>query len=379
MSDITGGTVFEGIIGHENVTHYLFECVKRDRIANAYLFYGSKSVGKIKTALAFVAAALCKNRGCGECNICRRVLQLKHPDLVVVEASGKNIPVEVIREIRLMAYRKPIEGKYRFFIIRDAELMWEEAASTLLKVLEEPPDTAVFILVSVSPSSIMPTLMSRCEKIRFAPVAREKISSMLTAMGLDPDRADLIARISGGLPGRAIRLFQEPWHLERRENVLKVARALKHADLATIIDMAEELYGEIIAPVEEMAVLYRKKKQELSDMMDESALKRFSKLIDEEYSRERIKEETASVKDTLQILSSWYRDILIMKECDDEEMLVNVDYIQEIETESRVLDQGTLVKVIDTIDGALKAVDQNVPTQLVLESALTGIQGVLRA
>lgn len=379
MSGTIGETVFETIIGHESVTRYLIESVKHDRIANAYLFFGPHSVGKFKTAIAFAAAVLCRDRGCGQCNTCRRVLELKHPDLVFVEARGKNIPVEVIREVRLSAYRKPVEGKYRFFVIRDAELMWEEAASTLLKVLEEPPNVAVFILISASLASVMPTLISRCEKIRFAPVAKEKIARTLEVSGFDPERADLIARISGGLPGRAIRLSQEPWHLEKRENILKVARALKHADLATILDMAEELYKEIRAPIEEMAVLYKEKKQELSGMMDEGALKRFSRLIDEEYSRERIREEIAGVKDTLQILNSWYRDILIMKECNNEEMLVNVDFIQEIETESRVLDEGGVVKVIRSIDDAVKAVDQNIPTQLVLESVLTEIQGVLRA
>ncbi len=372
-------SVLESIIGNENVMGYLLESIKRDRIAKAYLFYGPPSVGKFKTAIAFVAAVLCGEGGCGKCNTCRRVLELKHPDVLVVEGRGKNIPVEVIREIRLSAYLKPVEGKYRFFIIRDAEMLWEEGASTLLKLLEEPPQGSIFILISASIASVMPTLISRCEKVRFTPVPREKIAEMLVKRGIDFNKADLIARVTGGLPGNAIKLADEPWRMERRDTVLRVARALKHADLATILDMAEELYAEIRAPIEEMAVIYKERKQELSDLMDESALKRFAKAIDEEYSQERLREEINGVKEALQILFSWYRDILVMKECNSKEMLVNVDFIQEIESESRVMKEDCVVRIIRSIDDAFKAVDQNVPAQLVLEGALTEIQEAIRA
>ena len=373
--------LFDDIAGHSAVRESLASAVAQGRVNHAYMFTGPSAVGKFIVAKTFAASMLCPDGGCGKCNICRRVMEEKHPDVTVIRPAGKNIPVETIRAVRMDAFRKPSEGARKVYIIKGADRMWEEGASTLLKVLEEPPGDVVFILVTASAGSVMPTIRSRCQEIRFSNVPLDELKEyIIEKKGITPARADLVVRLTGGVLGRALDWCDEPWRLARRDNVIKTARALRRADLNHALLLAGELYRDVRAPLDEVAAQYVEKKHLLADgTLDEATLRRISKDYDDECKREQIKEEIKGVKEVLSTLAWWYRDILIYGEGSDASLLVNRDLEQEVAEEAGALSPTNLLKCIDILGDGMRAAEQNVPAQLNIESALLGVQEALYA
>jgi DNA polymerase III subunit delta' len=374
-------TLWDTVVGHTAAKLSLQRAVEQNRTNHAYIFTGPRAVGKFMVARAFAAALLCPQGGCGTCNICRRVLEGKHPDVTVIKPAGKNIPVDAIRAVRMDAFRRPAEADRKVYIIKNAERMWEEGASTLLKVLEEPPGDVVFVLVTDNAGAVLPTIRSRCQEIRFANIPIEDLKEYLVeTRGVTEARADLIARLTGGVLGRALDWCDEPWRLTRRDNVVKTARALRRADLNRVLEMAGELHREVRAPVEELAADYQEKKQLLDDgSLDNAVVRRFGKEFDEELKREQLKEELRGVKEVLSTLSWWYRDILIYKEGGDAGLLVNRDLEPEIAEEASALPLNKLLRCIELIEESIRAAEQNVTPQLNIESTLLGLQEALYA
>ena len=377
----SGPQLWDQVVGHGAVKHALMRAVEQDRVNHAYLFAGPSAVGKFIVARVFAASILCGEGGCGTCNVCRRVMEEKHPDVTVIRPVGKNIPVEQIRELRMDAFKKPVESDRKIFVIKNAERMWEDGASTLLKVLEEPPGDLVFILVTANPGSVLSTIRSRCQEIDFSLVPLEELKDYIVERkGISPERAELVARLTGGVLGRALDWCDEPWRLARRDNVVRTARALKRADLNQALEMAAELYREVRAPLDEIALGYKERRAELDDgTLDDGILRKISRELDDECKREQIKEEIRAVKEILQTLAWWYRDILILKEGGDPALVVNLDLSREIEGEAEDLPVVKLIGCIDLVGESMRASEQNVPAQLNIESTLLGIQEVLYA
>ncbi len=368
--------LWDRVVGHTAAKLSLQKAVEQGNINHSYLFTGPPAVGKFMVARAFAAAILCPEGGCGVCNTCRRVLEEKHPDVTVVRPAGKNIPVETIRAVRLDSFKRPSEGDHRIYIIKNADRMWEEGASTLLKVLEEPPANVVFILVTASPGALLPTILSRCQEIRFANVPTDELTEYLVAnKQVTPERADLIARLSGGVLGRALDWCDEPWRLTRRDAVIRVARALRRADLNRVLEMAGELLGEVRAPVEGLADRFGERKEALADgSLDDAMVRRVARELDEELKREQIKEEIRGVKEVLSTLSWWYRDILIFKEGGDASLLVNSDLEPQVAEEAGALPVKKLLRCIDLLSESMQSAERNVPPQLNIESTLLALQ-----
>jgi len=373
--------LWDNVVGHKAVCSALASAVERDRVNHAYLFTGPSAVGKFIVAKTLAASLLCPHGGCGECNTCRRVMEEKHPDLMVVRPAGKNIPVETIRALRMDAFKKPLESARKVYIIKSADRMWEEGASTLLKVLEEPPGDVVFILVSASVGTLLPTIRSRCQEITFSHIPLDELKTyLLEHKDVAPERADLIVRLTGGVLGRALDWCDEPWRLARRDNVIKTARALRRADLNQALTLAGELHRDVRAPLDEIAAAYLERKRSLADgTLDDATLKRIGKDVDDECKREQIKEEMKGVKEIFSTLAWWYRDILIYGEGAGGALLVNRDMEDEIAEEAGALAPVKILKCIDILGESMRAAEQNVPAQLNIESALFGMQEALYA
>ena len=373
--------LWDEVVGHSAACASLRRAVERDRVNHAYLFTGPSGVGKFIVARTLAAALLCPDGGCGVCNTCRRVMEEKHPDVTVVRPAGKNIPVETVRALRLDAFSKPSESDRKIYLIKNADRLWEEGASTLLKVLEEPPGNVVFILVTALGGGVLPTIRSRCQEIRFSNVPLDELRAYLVEnRDVDPGRADLIVRLTGGVLGRALDWCDEPWRLTRRDNVIKTAMALRRADLDHTLEMAQELYREVRAPLEEVAAACQDRKSAVADgTLDDATLKRIHKEYDEECRREQLKEEIRGTREVLSTLAWWYRDILIYGEGAEGSLLVNHDLEQEVAREAGALSPANLLRCIDVLGEGMEAAEQNVPSQLNIESALFGIQEALYA
>lgn len=375
------GDVWDRVAGQAVAKRTLSNAVDRGSVAHAYLFSGPASTGKYTAALTLAAALLCEEGGCGKCNTCRRVIEGKHPDVTVVTPVGMVIPIETVRQMRLDTFKKPVEGSRRIYIIRNAERMREDAASTLLKVLEEPPGDVVFMLLTERQSSTLPTIRSRCAQVEFHPVpSRELRDYLVTTKGVEPEKADLIVRLTGGVLGRALDWCDEPWRMSRRDEVLRVARAIRRADMDRLLEMSADLLREVRAPLEEIASRTRQRKSEFEDgSLDDALVRRMSKELDEECRREQHREEARGAREILSTLAWWYRDILMLKEGAGRDLLVNVDLEDKLAEEAEAILSLKVIECIELIEESMKAIELNVPAQLNLESTLFGLQEVTHA
>src|SRR3990172_311429 len=197
--------IFDDVIGHRPILEMLGNDAVRP--SHAYLFVGPGSVGKAAVARRFAASLLCgDDAGC-----IRRVLANGHPDLTLVEPDGKTVlTVDRARETIARAVLTPVEASHKVFVFEEAGAMNEEAANALLKTLEEPSASTVFILVAESEDELPPTVASRARTVLFGRVPDDEIAAALEAHGVDADQAERAAAASGGRAGGALVLAPPP-------------------------------------------------------------------------------------------------------------------------------------------------------------------------
>lgn len=207
-------TVFADVVAQEGALAGLRAAVTAP--VHAYLLVGPPGSGKRTAAAAFAAGLLCPRGGCGVCDVCRRALAGLHPDVVVVERSGPSITVDQAREVRRLALRSPNEGSRKVLVLVDFHLV-REAASVLLKVLEEPPASTVFVILAEQVPPELVTIASRCVRVDFGPLSDEQLAGALIAEGVDPTAAGEVAAAAGGRLDRARLLANDPGFAARRE------------------------------------------------------------------------------------------------------------------------------------------------------------------
>ncbi len=215
--------VFNGIIGHARIMGLLAAEVQQP--SHAYFFVGPVGVGKATVARQFAAALLCAEGGRHDtpCSSCRRAGSGNHPDLNVVEPEGKtSMGVDQARTTVAIASMTPVEGDRKVVLFDDAGSMTDQAANALLKTIEEPTRTTVFILVAEAEDDLPPTIASRCRTVQFGRVRDLDLVEGLVAAGVDEAQATEACRIAGGRPGLALALATEPAVAAYRELWLAV-------------------------------------------------------------------------------------------------------------------------------------------------------------
>ena len=160
---------FEEIIGHKQMIEHLKNAIQLDKVSHAYIFEGEKGCGRKTVAEAFAAALQCEHQkegtdACGTCKSCRQAASKNHPDIIhIVHEKPNSIGVEEIRQQVVNDIQiKPYNGKYKIYIISEAEKMTAQAQNALLKTIEEPPAYGIIILLTDNASSLLPTILSRC-------------------------------------------------------------------------------------------------------------------------------------------------------------------------------------------------------------------------
>jgi DNA polymerase III delta' subunit len=224
------------ILGHERVVEGLWRALAEERPHHAYLFEGPRGVGKRTVAELLAQAANCERvppgqgTPCGTCLTCRQIANGTHPDVIRLlpdeERAARAIPVDRVREvIRQLAYHR-FSARRRFVIVDPAEAMLEAAQNAILKTLEEPPEGTHFVLVTHNAAVLLPTIRSRCQRVRFGSVPEARVRDWLVAVvGRPPDVAAAAARASLGSPGVARDLDAEAL-AERTERRDALVRAL---------------------------------------------------------------------------------------------------------------------------------------------------------
>lgn len=199
---------FKNVIGQEEAIGILTSYISGSRLPHALIFSGPEGVGKSLVAKELAKALNCEKDGidpCDECSTCRRIDSLNHPDVSWVKPVGGSIKIEQIRSLRSQISLRPYEARYKVYIIDNAEAMTEEAQNAFLKTLEEPPPRSYLILISSKPQSLLPTISSRCQVLRFRTLNFERIKdALISRYSLDSAKAHFLAYLSGGRLGEAI-------------------------------------------------------------------------------------------------------------------------------------------------------------------------------
>lgn len=327
-------TAFEEIVGQERAVARLRRALRDRRVPHAYLFTGARGVGKSECARAMAQAQECRrldDDGCGSCDGCLKVRSDRHPDVLTlaVPEGRKRILIKQVRELQHgMAYR-PFEGRCRVVLVPDAEIMTEEAANALLKTLEEPPEETHFILTSSQPKSLLDTIRSRCQELRFAPLPRAALTQRLREdEELGPEDARVLASLAEGSPGRAAELL-EGGVLEERAVLVRRIASLSPARPVELLELSEAWYRE----------------------------------------RDR-------VPDRLDLLISWYRDLLLTGAGVNLDACIHRDLLAVGEDGSRPppLSPPAALRCLDLLLGARAAITKrNANVRLTLESLFLGL------
>ena len=206
----------------------LMRSVKAGRIAHAFLLSGPHGTGKRTCANYLTQTILCASpqAPCGQCPACKKVMAGLHPDVQVVGAEEKSISVDTIRALRDQLALRPFEADRHITLIPRADRMTAQAQNALLKTLEEPAGGNVFFLLTDQPGAMLPTIVSRCRRLRFSPVSVEACAAILAEKGVEPGRARLAAACAQGAVGRALEIAGDEDYLPLRGNALSSLKAL---------------------------------------------------------------------------------------------------------------------------------------------------------
>ncbi len=236
---------FKDIIGHERPVRILQRALQGGTLAHAYLFSGQDGIGKRRTALALAAAVNCPVAGpadaCGACPSCRKVASGNHPDVHALAPDGTDIKIDQVREAQASLALRPFEGAKKVLIADRADALNDAASNALLKTLEEPPGDAVLILVTAMPQSLLPTIRSRCQEVRFLPLPRPVLAAALREKrGLSEEDAWFVAAVARGSVGSGMETEVETARKER-DGFLSLWSGLASAGMTEILKSAEAL------------------------------------------------------------------------------------------------------------------------------------------
>ena len=214
-------SIWDGISGQDRVVSLLRRAIERSRVPHAYLFSGPVGAPLTDTALALAAALNCqtaRGEGCGQCESCSKIIGGIHPDVVTLirEGAANIVPIESVRnQVIARIGLPPHEADTRVFIIEEATALAPPAANALLKTLEEPPGRTSFVLCTTAPEQLLPTIRSRCQRVRFGGGG--------VAVDADPARAERIASLGAELAS------------ERHDPTLPVRVAEAKGDAAPVL------------------------------------------------------------------------------------------------------------------------------------------------
>ena len=315
---------FDSISGHRLPIQILQGMLRREQIPHAFIFSGIEGIGKRTTAASFVKALNCREMAadfCDACLSCRKLERQVHPDCQTIEPEKNIIKIEQIRSLQADISFKPLEGKKRAVIIDQAEKLNAQAANCLLKTLEEPPEDTVLILISMGTAGMLPTVLSRCQHIRFSPLGDEEILQLLCLRGIDRPKAQQILPHARGSIKRALFLAETDFLARRSETAELISRGLS-ADAESMLSLAK-----------------------------------------------RLSDDDAGIVPALEFIQSWYRDLLMLQEGLSGSCLYNADMAEALSEAAARVTRDDIIRKMKKIQWMQNNAVLNIDRQMGLESA----------
>jgi DNA polymerase-3 subunit delta' len=319
-------------IGQSKAVDYIKGSIQSGNLAHAYLITGPQHVGKTTFAFDIARALNCQSseKPCNTCQSCHKISNGNHADVVTINlnsSSGNNeskqrtkISIENIREMEWYANLSPYEGEYRIFIIDGAENLSGEAANSFLKTLEEPPPTVIFLLLTSNESQLLPTVVSRCQRLELKPLAIEEVERILIdSRGVEPQKAKLLARISRGCLGWALTASVDENYIQSWEQRL--------SEQFLLIDKGWE--------------------------------NRFSFVT-------RMITDRGTAEEIINVWLSWWHDLVLTK-CNCKDIVTNSEHAPLLEKWAQVMSMESIVNFIESLRKSLTQISQNANLKLVFE------------
>ncbi|UCF78240.1 MAG: DNA polymerase III subunit delta' [Candidatus Eiseniibacteriota bacterium] len=354
---------FRDVVNQQQAKSFLKSSIAAGRVANGYLFHGPRGVGKSTMALAFAKSLNCEREdpdGCGSCTSCKKVARFVHPDVtlifptsgkkedeeiaaVLTERSGDrfyvhafphsaSIKIGTIQALRMDLASGVREGRWRIVILAYAEKMTPEASNCLLRMLEEPPARVTFVLTAPSRRVLLPTIVSRCQAVRFVALAAKEIEKILVEeRDASPEEARVVAGLSGGSLSTALDLKEQDVVEYRKENLDRLKR-INAGKPAEILNVAEGLAAA----------------------RDREQVRRFVRLA-----------------------LLWFRDVLLVKYGAGADDVANRDMMNELTQQAGVVELAELRRRVNVLEDIISSMERHVDLSLLLSSSFLKLSGVV--
>ena len=309
---------FKDIIGQEFAKKYLTNSINKDKVSHAYLFEGMNGVGKKTLAKEFAKTLI-------------KVDKLENsPDYISIEPEGSSIKIAQIRKLQTDVLVKP-HSDYKIYIINKAEKMTVESQNALLKTLEEPPAYVIIILITSNKNSLLDTIKSRCEIIKFLPVSFIQTKKYLEDMGIEERKASILATFSRGSISKALELSESADFMLMREDIQNNIQTLLEKNIVEILELPSK---------------YDKYKDNIIEVLD--------------------------------MMINYFRDIMMLKENIGKDMIINIDKITYVQYMSKKINYSQVSKIIDIIEETKKKLKSNCNFNLSIQVMALNIYEVIK-
>ena len=309
---------FDNIIGQSFAKKYLKSSINNDKLNSAYMFEGIDGIGKKKMAY----------------ELAKILLEIEHPenspDYIEVFPNGNSVKVDQIRKLQSDIIIKP-HNKYKIYILNNAEKMTVEAQNALLKTLEEPPQYAIIILVTNNKEALLDTIKSRCDIVKFNSIPHNEMVGYLVQNGVEEKKATLLTSFSRGSLERALDLANSTEFTDMRDDVQKYIKVLFDKNTVDILELPNDI---------------DKYKSEIIDLLD--------------------------------IIIDYFRDIVLLKERVDRDMLINIDKITFLESISIKITYSQVSRIIGIIEEAKKKSRSNCNFNINMQVMFLNIYEVIK-
>lgn len=320
---------FSEIVGHEQIKEHMQAAIRDKKPFHAYLFQGEEGVGKEALARTFAAGLQCwsesADKPCKECVSCRQMESGNQPDVIWVTREKASLGVDEIREQLCNTMDiKPFSSPYKIYLVPEAEKMTEAAQNALLKTIEEPPEYGIVILMTSNISALLPTIQSRCLTMEFRPLSTAVVESYVKEHCQVPDyQARASAAFAQGNLGKAMRYAKSEDFIERKDHIISLLRHMEQMDLS-----------EMLAVIKDLGT----RKDEVRDYID--------------------------------LMVLWYRDVLLFKATKDINQLLFQDEASYISREASHRSYEKIEEILQAFEKAKVRLRANVNFDITMELML---------
>lgn len=324
---------FSEIVGHEQIKEHMQAAIRDKKPFHAYLFQGEEGVGKEALARTFAAGLQCQSESadkpCKECVSCRQMESGNQPDVIWVTREKASLGVDEIREQLCNTMDiKPFSSPYKIYLVPEAEKMTEAAQNALLKTIEEPPEYGIVILMTSNISALLPTIQSRCLTMEFRPLSTAVVESYVKEHCQVPDyQARASAAFAQGNLGKAMRYAKSEDFIERKDHIISLLRHVEQMDLS-----------EMLAVIKDLGT----RKDEVRDYID--------------------------------LMVLWYRDVLLFKATKDINQLLFQDEASYISREASHRSYEKIEEILQAFDKAKVRLRANVNFDITMELMLLALK-----